>query len=124
MTHEEKKAAVLAECERLCPEGGEFEFHPKLWVKAGDGFYSILHGNNPLQGWGLCRVYIDSSEYTQVEIAYRLLGLNTPPADPKWDKLKAKISEQADANEDYPVVKSAMKSVADLMVTLEQEAKQ
>jgi len=105
MTHEDKKRAVLAECERLTKDG-TFEITPQIWLGSDPEAYSICRMSSKIHGVELCRVVkagVNTTVY--IEIAYRLLGLNQPPAQ------KVDFSPIA---EDLKIVHNAMvKAYAD-----------
>ena len=98
MTQEEIKAAVLAECERLCQSDNEAQEF--IWGKlvrdnhrriSGPMFYFNI---NTVSG-----LYLSASIAAQTgqwSVAYALLGLNKP-ADTKWERLKAEIVSRNEA---------------------------
>ena len=127
MTIEQQKAAVLAECERLCQSDNEFQEF--IWGrllssnKRASGPIFALQMHN---GW---RLTIDSYlDHAGFAVAYALLGLNTPPADPKWEKLKARI-ESAESwlkkqgrDVDYSEVDFMLRTTTQMMTEIEEES--
>ena len=114
MTQEEIKAAVLAECERLWQQRKSAapntlwhpEINPKNFI---DGLYPLSVTPED-DAWIIAPQYGHSAAFTAISLrevqdcnhivwmlAYRLLGLNKPPADTKWERLKAEIVSRNEA---------------------------
>ena len=97
MTQEAIKAAVLAECERLCPimrQVHVFSDMQASLIRVLDSdeqrVWEFLMSGHSYMIWS------GMEDHATVR-AYRLLGLNKPPADTKWERLKAEIVSRNEA---------------------------
>jgi len=99
MTHEQIKAAVLAECERLCPNPSDVH---KFSVNIALQGLAKKNFKKRWQLWIWSKTLVISEDtlnedYELGTVAFQLFGLNQPPADTKWERLKAEIVSRNEA---------------------------
>jgi len=130
MTHEQIKAAVLAECERLCPNPSDVH---KFSVNIALQGLAKKNFKKRWQLWIWSKTLVISEDtlnedYELGTVAFQLFGLNQPPADTKWERLKEKIEssrvcleKQDKSMGDWNDIDNHIKVFTKLITSVEEE---